>query len=81
MIMPDELTQLLRRALPDARVDVRDRTGTRDHYNIHIASAAFAGLPLLDQHRLVYRAVQAALADGRLHAIEIETEIRAKENR
>jgi stress-induced morphogen len=74
VITPIELTALIRRALPDATVDVFDRTGTRDHYNLRVASSGFAGLSPLDQHRLIYKALGEALGDGRLHAVEIKTE-------
>lgn len=74
MITPIELTALIRHALPDATVELFDRTGTRDHYNLRVASKGFAGLSPLDQHRLVYKALGEALGDGRLHAVEIKTE-------
>jgi len=75
MITTDEITELIRRALPDAAVQVQDRTGTRDHYNIRVRSGAFAGKPLLDQHRMIYVALDGPLKDGRLHAIELRTEV------
>ena len=75
MITPSEMTALIRRALPDAEVELFDRTGTRDHYNVRVASKRFAGMSPLDQHRLVYKALGIALGDGRLHAVEIKTEL------
>jgi len=75
VITPPELAELIRCALPDAEVDAVDRTGTRDHYNLRVVSKGFAGMNPLDQHRLVYRALQLALSDGRLHAVEIKTEL------
>jgi stress-induced morphogen len=74
MITPDELAGLIRAALPDAKVEAFDWTGTQDHYNVKVVSAGFADVPLIDQHRLIYSAVDAALKDGRLHAIQIKTE-------
>lgn len=74
MITPDELAGLIRAALPDADVEATDWTGTQDHYNVRVVSAGFHGVPLIDQHRIVYGAVDAALKDGRLHAIQIKTE-------
>jgi len=73
VITPIELTALVRRALPDARVEIYDRTGTHDHYNLKVVSKGFAGLTPLDRHRLVYRALGDALGDGRLHAVELTT--------
>jgi stress-induced morphogen len=67
------LSALIRRSIPDARVDVYDRTGTMDHFNVTVTSAQFAGKPLLEQHRLVYGALGEALRDGRVHAVELTT--------
>lgn len=74
VITPQQLADLIRRRIPDAVVDTHDRTGTLDHYNVRVVSAGFAGMGLLDRHRLVYAAVDEALKDGRLHAIELRTE-------
>jgi len=73
MIDTPSLVALIRAELPDARVDVVDRTGTMDHFNVKVRSQAFAGRPLLEQHRLVYAALGDALKDGRVHALEITT--------
>jgi stress-induced morphogen len=73
MISPQQLAELIRQSIPDAAVDAHDFTGTNDHYTVSVISSRFAGVTLLDQHRLVYAAVDAALKDGRLHAIQITT--------
>jgi stress-induced morphogen len=78
LITSSELTELIRHALPDAQVEAVDRTGTRDHYNLKVVSQGFAGMSPLDQHRLVYKALGLALGDGRLHAVEIKTELPQK---
>ncbi len=75
MITHAEIEQLIRRTLPDAAVETTDRTGTLDHYNVRVVSAQFSGKPLLDQHRMVYDALTEALKDGRLHAVELKTEV------
>ena len=75
MIANDALVGLIRQTMPDARVDVFDRTGTMDHFNVTIRSSAFRGKTLLEQHRMVYGALGAALKDGRIHAVELKTHI------
>jgi len=67
------LTQLIRARIPDAEVGVVDRTGTMDHFNVTVRSKAFAGKTLIEQHQLVYGALRDALADGRVHAVELKT--------
>ena len=64
---------LLERAFPDADVDVDDRTGTGDHFQVTVVSPVFDGLPLLDQHRRVNDALAAPLGDGSIHELRIKT--------
>jgi len=71
MISPDDLTEYLRRMMPDAMVTVSDRTGTMDHLKVVVVSAAFAGKNLLDRHRLIYQALDVPLKDRRIHALEL----------
>ncbi len=70
----DRLRTLLEQAFPDAgELDVQDRTGTGDHFQVSVASSRFAGLSLLEQHRLVNEALAAPLADGTIHELRIKT--------
>lgn len=73
MIDNDSLTKLIRNELPDAQVDIFDRTGTMDHFNVTVRSKEFAGKTLIEQHQLVYGALKGALRDGRVHAVELKT--------
>jgi stress-induced morphogen len=68
------LEELLRGAFPDAtELSVADRTGGGDHFQVTVESDRFAGLSLLDQHRLVYDALATPLADGTIHELRIKT--------
>ena len=67
----DEITAKIRVALPDARVELKDLTGTSDHWQATIVSALFAGKSLIARHRMV----MAALAEemkGPIHALTLE---------
>jgi stress-induced morphogen len=68
------LEELLRHAFPDAtELSVVDRTGGGDHFQVTVTSSRFAGLSLVDQHRLVYDALAEPLADGTIHELRIRT--------
>ena len=70
----ERLRGLLVDAFPEAEdLDVLDRTGTGDHFLVTVQSARFNGLGLVDQHRLVYDALAAPLADGTIHELRIKT--------
>ena len=67
------LEDLLREAFPGDVVSVEDRTGGGDHFQVTVTSARFDGLSLIEQHRLVYDALAAPLADGTIHELRIKT--------
>jgi stress-induced morphogen len=70
----DPLRALLEQAFPDAEeLDVLDRTGGGDHFHVVVQTDRFDGLSLIDQHRLVYDALAAPLADGTIHELRITT--------
>jgi len=70
----ERIETLLRRAFPDAaELSVVDRTGTGDHFQVVVASGRFAGLSLVEQHKLVYEALAEPLADGTIHELRIKT--------
>jgi stress-induced morphogen len=70
----EPLELLLRQAFPDApELRVEDRTGGGDHFQVTLTSPRFDGLPLVEQHRLVYAALEQPLADGTIHELRIKT--------
>jgi stress-induced morphogen len=72
--MSERLEDLLQAAFPHAReVGVVDRTGGGDHFHVTVVDDRFAGLSLVDQHRLVYDALAGPLADGTIHELRITT--------
>mgnify|MGYP002025581575 CR=1 FL=1 len=75
MISIADLIDLVKTAVPDAEVNVLDKTGMKDHFIIHVTSATFADLGIMDRHRKVQDALNPAMQDGRIHAAEIKTAI------
>ena len=73
MISPEQLSTLIKGELPDAQVQVEDLTGGGDHYQATVISSAFAGKSLVQQHQMVYRAVNSVMADNSLHALALKT--------
>ena len=66
------VANLIKAQLADAKVDVSDMTGTEDHLEITIASDAFKGKMLLQQHRMIMDILTEALA-GPVHAVKLKT--------
>ena len=67
-----EIEELIRAALPDATIEIRDLAGDGDHYSARIVSRSFEGLNRVKQHQLVYRALGGRMG-GELHALQLET--------
>ncbi len=65
-------------ALPDARVEIDDLAGDGDHYAARVFSRAFAGLPRVRQHQLVYNALGGRMG-GVLHALQLTTAVPVQE--
>ncbi len=66
------IESLIIRALPDARVEIRDLAGDGNHYAANVVSAAFRGISRVKQHQLVYEALKGKVG-GELHALALQT--------
>ena len=74
MTSTDILEAALRHSFPAAtELAVIDRTGGGDHFQVVVADARFEGLSLVEQHRLVYEALDGPLQDGTIHELRIKT--------
>jgi len=69
-----QIEALIRAALPDARIEIRDLAGDGDHYAAKVVSHRFEGLNRVRQHQLVYRALGGRMG-GELHALQLETAV------
>jgi len=75
MITESEFTALLQTAFPDAEVALHDKTGMSDHFALWISTRAFEGKTLIQRNQMVYQALDNAMKDGRIHAVEIKTDV------
>ncbi len=68
----NEIEAMIKAALPDAVVTIEDLAGDGDHYAARIVSAAFRGKSRVQQHQIVYAALQGRMG-GALHALALQT--------
>jgi len=68
----NEIERLIKEALPDATVSIQDLAGDGDHYAANIVSERFRGKSRIQQHQLVYQALQGRMG-GALHALSLQT--------
>jgi stress-induced morphogen len=72
MMEPDRIREMLVAALPGADVDVKDLTGTKDHFQATVVAPQFQGKSLIEQHQMVYRALGERMKSD-IHALALTT--------
>ncbi len=71
---PGEIERLIKDSMPDAVVSIQDLAGDGDHYSAHIVSSSFEGKSRVQQHQMVYQALQGRMG-GELHALALQTAV------
>ena len=69
-----EIITLIKEAITDADVRIEDLRGDGDHYAAYVTSASFKGKSRVQQHQMVYQALQGRMG-GQLHALALQTQI------
>ncbi len=67
-----DIERLIKEAMPDAQVTIEDLRGDGDHYAAMVVSREFAGKSRVQQHQMVYKALQGRMGDA-LHALALQT--------
>ena len=67
-----DIERLIKDALPDAQITIRDLAGDGDHYAAEVISASFKGKTRVQQHKMVYDALKGRMG-GELHALALQT--------
>ncbi|MCI5075431.1 BolA family transcriptional regulator [Oricola sp.] len=67
-----DIEKMIKTGIPDARVTVRDLAGDGDHYAAEVVSESFRGKSRVQQHQMVYQALQGNMG-GVLHALALQT--------
>lgn len=71
MLTPEDIRRAIEAAMPGARVQVADSTGAGDHFEVQVSAAVFAGKTPVEQHQLVYGALDDLMP--RIHALALRT--------
>ena len=71
-IKKEELETMITKAFPEAKVEIIDLAGDDNHYSLIITSNRFSGISRIDQHKMVYEALDGKMGNE-LHALTIKT--------
>ncbi|MFW6050727.1 MAG: BolA family protein [Myxococcota bacterium] len=73
MVEAQVVEERIRQNVPGVEhVEVKDLTGTKDHYEATVVSPTFEGKSRIEQHQLVYQAL-GDLMSGPVHALALKT--------
>ena len=70
----NDIERFIKEALPDAEVQINDLRGDGDHYAAFVRSSAFKGENRVQQHQMVYNALQGRMGNE-LHALALQTAV------
>ena len=73
MVSPNEVRGRIEAALPGARVVISTFSGD-DHFEAVVEAPQFQGKSLIEQHRMVYAALDELLG-GAMHALALKTRV------
>ena len=68
----DEVRDLIKKAMPDAEITIKDLAGDNNHYSATIKSKIFVGKTKIEQHKLIYKALNGKMGNE-LHALALNT--------
>ncbi|MBA8878427.1 BolA/IbaG family iron-sulfur metabolism protein [Phyllobacterium sp. 22229] len=67
-----DIEKMIKDAIPDAQVTIRDLAGDGDHYAAEVVAESFRGKSRVQQHQMVYDALKGNMG-GVLHALALQT--------
>ena len=68
----EEIKALIKKSIPDATIEIKDLAGDDNHYAAVVKSKVFIGKSKIQQHKLVYDALEGRMG-GVLHALSLTT--------
>ena len=69
----NEISTMIMSAFPDATLEIKDLAGDNNHYSAKIISKTFNGKSKIEQHKMVYKALEGKMGNE-LHALALTTE-------
>lgn len=69
-----DIEKMIREAIPDAKVTIRDLAGDGEHYAAEVVDESFRGKSRVQQHQMVYNALKGNMG-GVLHALALQTSV------
>ena len=68
----NSIKEKIKKHFPDSRVEVKDKTGTGDHFSVLVISNKFEGINLVNRHKMIYESLSQYVTKE-IHALQIRT--------
>ena len=77
-ISAEKIRELIKKKFPQADIEIIDTAGDSNHYSATITATEFIGKSRVEQHKMVYKALEGAMdgSNGVLHALALHTKIK-----
>ena len=77
-ISAEKIKELIKKNFPEADIEIIDTAGDSNHYSATITAQEFRGISRVEQHKLIYKALEGAMdgSNGILHALALQTKIK-----
>ena len=68
----NSIKEKIENSISNAKVDVKDSTGTGDHFSVIVISNKFENMSLVNRHKLIYKSLNEYITKE-IHALQIKT--------
>ena len=68
----NSIKEKIKKHIPDSKVEVKDKTGTGDHFSVLVISNQFEGINLVNRHKMIYESLSQYITKE-IHALQIKT--------
>ena len=68
----NSIKEKIKKHIPDSKVEVKDKTGTGDHFSVVVISNKFEGINLVNRHKMIYESLSQYVTKE-IHALQIRT--------
>ena len=68
----NSIKEKIKNFIPESKVEVKDTTGTGDHFSVLVISDKFEGITLVNRHKMIYESLSQYVTKE-IHALQIKT--------
>ena len=68
----NSIKEKIKNFIPESKVEVKDTTGTGDHFSVIVISDKFENINLVNRHKMIYDSLSQYVTKE-IHALQIKT--------